>query len=107
KCIANAPAIGTGEPPYPLAGKPWTISPERTQIAEIGQGAIVRPFQQPHPPIAVTVVEPSSASAAEAGARGFGIISANFLLPQWVTTHWGRYLEGRPDADRAGWRVAK
>jgi alkanesulfonate monooxygenase SsuD/methylene tetrahydromethanopterin reductase-like flavin-dependent oxidoreductase (luciferase family) len=107
ECIDQVLAIWTGEAPYRLEGKHWTISTERTQIAEIGQGAIVRPFQKPHPPIAVTVVEPASASAAEAGARGFGIISANFLLPQWVKTHWDRYLEGRPDADRAGWRVAK
>src|SRR5438128_1081589 len=107
ECIDHVLAIWTGEAPYRLQGKHWTISTERTQIAEIGQGSIVRPFQKPHPPIAVTVVEPASASAAEAGARGFGIISANFLLPQWVKTHWDRYLEGRPDADRAGWRVAK
>jgi alkanesulfonate monooxygenase SsuD/methylene tetrahydromethanopterin reductase-like flavin-dependent oxidoreductase (luciferase family) len=107
ECIDHILAIWAGEAPYRLEGRHWTISTERTQIPEIGQGAIVKPLQQPHPPIVVTVVEPSSASAAEAAARGFGIISANFLLPQWVRTHWERYLEGRPDADRAGWRVAK
>jgi alkanesulfonate monooxygenase SsuD/methylene tetrahydromethanopterin reductase-like flavin-dependent oxidoreductase (luciferase family) len=108
ECIDHVLAIWTGEAPYRLRGKYWTISTERTQIAEIGQGAIVRPFQQPHPPIVVTVVEPGSASAAEAGARGWGIISANFLLPQWVRTHWERYLEGAGErADPSGWRVAK
>jgi alkanesulfonate monooxygenase SsuD/methylene tetrahydromethanopterin reductase-like flavin-dependent oxidoreductase (luciferase family) len=107
ECIDQVLAIWTGEAPYRLEGTHWTISTEHTQILEIGQGAIVKPFQKPHPPIAVTVVEPSSASAAEAGGRGFGIISANFLLPQWVKTHWDRYLEGAPDASRDGWRVAK
>jgi alkanesulfonate monooxygenase SsuD/methylene tetrahydromethanopterin reductase-like flavin-dependent oxidoreductase (luciferase family) len=107
ECIDQILAIWTGEAPYRLEGKYWTISTERTQIPEIGQGAIVRPLQRPHPPIAVTVVEPGSASAAEAGARGWGIISANFLLPQWVRTHWERYLEGAAGADPAGWRVAK
>jgi len=51
ECIDHVLAIWTGEAPYRLEGKHWTISTERTQIAEIGQGAIVRPFQQPHPPI--------------------------------------------------------
>jgi alkanesulfonate monooxygenase SsuD/methylene tetrahydromethanopterin reductase-like flavin-dependent oxidoreductase (luciferase family) len=108
ECIDHVLGIWTGDAPYRLHGRHWTISTERTQIAEIGQGAIVRPYQQPYPPIVVTVVEPSSASAAEAGARGFGIVSANFLLPQWVRTHWQRYEEGTGGpADRAGWRVAK
>jgi alkanesulfonate monooxygenase SsuD/methylene tetrahydromethanopterin reductase-like flavin-dependent oxidoreductase (luciferase family) len=108
ECIDHVLAIWAGDAPYRLQGKHWTISTERTQIAEIGQGAIVRPFQQPHPPIAVTVVEPGSSSAAEAGARGWGIISANFLLPQWVRTHWERYVEGAGEAcDPSGWRVAK
>jgi alkanesulfonate monooxygenase SsuD/methylene tetrahydromethanopterin reductase-like flavin-dependent oxidoreductase (luciferase family) len=108
ECIDHVLAIWTGEAPYRLEGQHWTISTERTQILEIGQGAIVRPFQRPHPPIVVTVVEPGSSSAAEAGARGWGIISANFLLPQWVRTHWDRFVEGAGDgADPAGWRVAK
>jgi alkanesulfonate monooxygenase SsuD/methylene tetrahydromethanopterin reductase-like flavin-dependent oxidoreductase (luciferase family) len=107
ECIDQILAIWAGEPPYNIEGKYWTISTERTQIPEIGQGAIVRPLQQPHPPIVVTVVEPGSSSAADAGARGWGIISANFLLPQWVRTHWDRYVEGAGDADPAGWRVAK
>jgi alkanesulfonate monooxygenase SsuD/methylene tetrahydromethanopterin reductase-like flavin-dependent oxidoreductase (luciferase family) len=107
ECIDHVLAIWTGEAPYNLEGKHWKISTERTLIPDIGQGSIVRPFQQPHPPIVVTVVEPSSPSAAEAAGRGFGIISGNFLLPQWVATHWPTYLEGAPGADPAGWRVAK
>jgi len=108
ECIDQILAIWAGEPPYNIEGKYWTISTERTQIPEIGQGAIVKPLQQPHPPIVVTVVEPGSSSAADAGARGWGIISANFLLPQWVRTHWERFVEGAGEgADPAGWRVAK
>jgi alkanesulfonate monooxygenase SsuD/methylene tetrahydromethanopterin reductase-like flavin-dependent oxidoreductase (luciferase family) len=103
--------IWAGEAPYNLRGKYWTISTERTQIPHIGQGLMVKPYQKPHPPIVVTVVEPASKSAADAAARGFDIISANFLLPQWVKTHWERFVEGcewigrRPDP--ASWRVAK
>lgn len=70
--------IWAGEAPYNLRGKHWTISTERTQIPEIGQGQMVKPYQKPHPPIVVTVVEPSSKSAADAASRGFDVISANF-----------------------------
>ena len=111
ECIEHVLALWTGEAPYNLAGKHWSVSTERTMIPDIGQGVMVRPYQRPHPPIAVTVVEPSSRSAAEAAARGWDIISANFLLPQWVRTHWETYVEaaGGDDAppDPSRWRVAK
>lgn len=110
ECIDHIVGIWTGEPPYDLTGRHWSISTARTMIPEIGQGVMVRPYQQPHPPIAVTVVEPSSQSAAEAARRGWGIISANFLLPRWVRTHWETYtgaVVGRPQPDPSTWRVAK
>jgi alkanesulfonate monooxygenase SsuD/methylene tetrahydromethanopterin reductase-like flavin-dependent oxidoreductase (luciferase family) len=57
------------------------------------------------------VVGPFSASATQAGERGWDIISANFLLPQWVKTHWTKYAEGcalgSNTADSSRWRVAK
>jgi alkanesulfonate monooxygenase SsuD/methylene tetrahydromethanopterin reductase-like flavin-dependent oxidoreductase (luciferase family) len=70
-----------------------------------------KPLQKPHPPIIVTVVAPFSKGVTEAAARGWEPISANFLLPQWVASHWPKYVEGceragRP-ADPANWRVAK
>jgi alkanesulfonate monooxygenase SsuD/methylene tetrahydromethanopterin reductase-like flavin-dependent oxidoreductase (luciferase family) len=109
ECIDHVLALWTGEAPYNVEGAHWRISTERTMIAEIGQGVMVRPYQKPHPPIAVTVVEPSSRSAAEAAARGWDIISANFLLPRWVRTHWETYVEASParPPDPARWRVAK
>jgi alkanesulfonate monooxygenase SsuD/methylene tetrahydromethanopterin reductase-like flavin-dependent oxidoreductase (luciferase family) len=68
-------------------------------------------LQKPHPPIVTTVVSPFSASATQAGEHGWDIISANFLLPQWVKTHWPKYEEGCAKightADRSRWRVAK
>jgi alkanesulfonate monooxygenase SsuD/methylene tetrahydromethanopterin reductase-like flavin-dependent oxidoreductase (luciferase family) len=47
----------------------------------------------------------------EAAKRGWNPISANFLLPEWVASHWPRYVEGvqavgkKPDGK--DWRVAK
>ncbi len=111
ECIDMILGLWAGQAPYNLTGTYWNVSTERTMIPEIGQGMMVAPYQQPHPPIVVTVVEPSSRSAAHAAIRGWGLISANFLLPQWVGTHWQTYTEALgPDAvapDTALWRVAK
>jgi alkanesulfonate monooxygenase SsuD/methylene tetrahydromethanopterin reductase-like flavin-dependent oxidoreductase (luciferase family) len=103
--------IWAGEPPYNLQGKYWNITTQKTLIPDIGQGFIARPLQRPHPPIVVTAVAPFSKGVTEAAARGWDPISANFLMPAWVKSHWPKYVEGcerggRP-ADPANWRVAK
>ncbi|OYY12111.1 MAG: monooxygenase [Rhizobiales bacterium 35-68-8] len=103
--------IWAGQAPYDIKGKYWTISTARTLMADIGQGIIPKPLQQPHPPIVCTVVAPYSKGVVEAASRGWLPISANFLLPKWVATHWPKYVEGRARvgavADPADWRVAK
>jgi len=111
ECINHVLAIWAGEPPYDIKGEIWNISTAKTMIPEIGQGIMPKPFQKPHPPIVVTAVEPFSKGVTAAAARGWDPISANFLLPQWVQSHWGRYAEGCKQggraADAANWRVAK
>ncbi|HYZ33972.1 MAG TPA: LLM class flavin-dependent oxidoreductase, partial [Crenalkalicoccus sp.] len=81
------------EPPYALRGRYWTVTTGRTLIPEIGQGFIPKPLQRPHPPIVVTVVAPFSKGVTEAAARGWEPISANFLMPAWVASHWPKYQE--------------
>ena len=103
--------IWASEPPYNFHGKYWSISTQKTLIEEIGQGYIPRPLQRPHPPIVVTAVAPFSKGVTEAAARGWEPISANFLMPAWVKSHWPKYVEGCERsgraADPANWRVAK
>jgi alkanesulfonate monooxygenase SsuD/methylene tetrahydromethanopterin reductase-like flavin-dependent oxidoreductase (luciferase family) len=103
--------IWASEPPYNLKGKYWNISIERTLMTDIGQGFIAKPLQRPHPPIVVTAVAPFSKGVTEAAARGWEPISANFLMPAWVKSHWPKYVEGCERggraADPANWRVAK
>ena len=41
-----------------------------------------------------TAVAPFSKGVTEAAARGWDPISANFLMPQWVASHWPKYVEG-------------
>jgi alkanesulfonate monooxygenase SsuD/methylene tetrahydromethanopterin reductase-like flavin-dependent oxidoreductase (luciferase family) len=104
-------ALWTGEPPYRLNGKTWKLTTERTWIPHLGQGAMLKPLQRPHPPIVVTAILPSSNGIAAAAARGWTPISANFVQPWVVATHWPKYAEGCARAGRAArpedWRVAK
>ncbi len=111
EAINQVLALWTSDAPYNLKGKFWTIGTERTHIPETRMGTVAKPLQRPHPPIVVTAVAPHSKGVAEAAARGWDPISANFLMPVWVKTHWAKYVEGCAKgnrvADPANWRVAK
>jgi alkanesulfonate monooxygenase SsuD/methylene tetrahydromethanopterin reductase-like flavin-dependent oxidoreductase (luciferase family) len=76
-----------------------------------GVGVMPKPYQKPRPEIVGTVVAPFSKGVIAMGARNFHPLSANFLLPQWVTTHWPNYVQGKESvgevADVADWRVAR
>ena len=111
ECIDQVLAIWAGDAPYELEGRFWSISTRRTLLREAGQGVILKPYQQPHPPIVITVVVPNSRGLAAAAARGWMPISANFIHPRWVATHWPTYREGcergRQPIKPADWRVAR
>jgi alkanesulfonate monooxygenase SsuD/methylene tetrahydromethanopterin reductase-like flavin-dependent oxidoreductase (luciferase family) len=97
--------------PYNLSGQFFNVTTENTKILEIGQGRIIKPYQKPHPPIVVTAVAPHSKGVTEAAKRGWAPISANFLLPEWVASHWPKYQEGCTAVGKTpsgkDWRVAK
>jgi alkanesulfonate monooxygenase SsuD/methylene tetrahydromethanopterin reductase-like flavin-dependent oxidoreductase (luciferase family) len=103
--------IWAKDAPYDLKGNYFEVTTANTKILEIGQGAIIKPYQKPHPPIVVTAVAPHSKGVTEAAKRGWTPVSANFLLPEWVASHWPRYQEGcnaiGKDAQGSDWRVAK
>ena len=109
--IEHMIALWTQEPPYRLAAARWRLTTERTWIPDLGQGAMLKPFQRPHPPIVVTAILPDSNGIAAAAARGWTPISANFVHPWVVKTHWPKYVEGCARAGREAkgddWRVAK
>ena len=111
EAIEHMIALWTEAPPYRLRGKRWQLTTERTAQLDIGMGALLRPFQKPHPPIVVTAILPDSNGIAAAAARGWAPISANFVHPWVVKTHWPKYVEGCARAGREArgedWRVAK
>jgi alkanesulfonate monooxygenase SsuD/methylene tetrahydromethanopterin reductase-like flavin-dependent oxidoreductase (luciferase family) len=103
--------IWESDPPYNIEGEFWNVTVEKTMIPSIGQGFIMKPYQKPHPLIVGTAVAPFSKGVTEMAKRGWQPISANFLLPEWVKTHWPKYVEGRlavgAQASPSEWRVAK
>ncbi|MBX9588291.1 MAG: LLM class flavin-dependent oxidoreductase [Hyphomonadaceae bacterium] len=111
EAINQVLAIWAGDAPYNIKGKYWTVTTERTLTPDIGQGILAKPLQKPHPPIVVTVVAPFSKGVTEAASRGWEPITANFLMPAWVKSHWPKYVEGCEKGGRAAnpvnWRVAR
>ncbi|HEX2285335.1 MAG TPA: LLM class flavin-dependent oxidoreductase, partial [Mycobacterium sp.] len=106
-------AIWDGEPPYKLVreGGRFNVTTERTLDFDLGVGILPKPLQQPRPEIVGTVVAPFSKGVVAMGARDLHPLSANFLLPQWVATHWPNYVQGKEsvgeNADTQDWRVAR
>jgi alkanesulfonate monooxygenase SsuD/methylene tetrahydromethanopterin reductase-like flavin-dependent oxidoreductase (luciferase family) len=74
-------------------------------------GVLMRPYQQPYPPLAIAGVNRSSYGLTRAGACGWLPLSTNFLPPDALAQHWASYASGaastgRP-ADRTVWRIAR
>ena len=103
--------IWAQEPPYEFPGGYWDFRIKDAYRSDLGVGVMARPYQTPHPPIAVSIMSPRSGSARTAGAHGWIPISANFTPACHVKTHWEAYAEGCETAGRrpepAIWRAAR
>ena len=97
--------IWAQDPPYDLQGEFWTVRIKKAIVPELGFGAMPKPFQQPHPPIHISIGSPDSSSAREAAQRGWGIISGP-AAPAWSIASHGRPT-AKPAAPPAGRRAAK
>jgi len=106
-------AVWESDPPYKLdlEGNRFKVTTESTLDRDLGVGILPKPLQSPRPEIVGTVVAPFSKGVIAMGARDFHPLSANFLLPQWVATHWPNYVEGKESvgatASTDDWRVAR
>jgi alkanesulfonate monooxygenase SsuD/methylene tetrahydromethanopterin reductase-like flavin-dependent oxidoreductase (luciferase family) len=106
-------AIWERDAPYDIdfPGNRFKVSTAVTRIPEIDRGALYKPYQKPRPEIVGTVVAPGSKGVIAMGERDFHPLSANFLLAQWLPSHWTNYAAGKrkagQDADPADWRVAR
>ncbi len=103
--------IWAQDPPYELNGEFWNISLKDGIVANLGIGFMPKPYQQPHPPISISLASPNSSSATTAAQKGWGMISANIIPTYSVASHWTVYSKA---CDAAGiapkgdnWRVAR
>jgi len=103
--------IWTEDPPFSHAGEHVTMSMRDRVFPEIGMGRFIRPYQRPHPPIAVSLRSANSMTAKFAGQRGWIPISGNFVPAADIATHWPTYAAGADEAgirpDPSIWRVGR
>jgi alkanesulfonate monooxygenase SsuD/methylene tetrahydromethanopterin reductase-like flavin-dependent oxidoreductase (luciferase family) len=101
------------DPPYDidLPGNRFTVTTASTYDGDVGVGIVGKPLQTPRPEIVGTVVAPFSKGVVAMGARDFHPLSANFLMPQWVASHWPNYVQGKESAGSQAstqdWRIAR
>jgi alkanesulfonate monooxygenase SsuD/methylene tetrahydromethanopterin reductase-like flavin-dependent oxidoreductase (luciferase family) len=106
-------AVWERNPPYDIdfPDNRFKVSFARTAALDLGVGVMAKPFQKPRPEIVGTVVAPFSPGVVLMGKRDFHPLSANFLLPHHLKSHWTNYAKGKAEAgakaDVADWRVAR
>ena len=103
--------LWAAEAPFEFQGDYWNIKVDNTD-PELGIGTMLKPYQQPHPPIGMSVVRGQSKAAHMAGQRGYLPLSTNLVPASTVTEHWRTYCggaeeAGRPAPERSVWRVAR
>ncbi len=78
---------------------------------DVGLGIHTKPYQQPHPPIAVAGITESSGTLKIAGEKGWIPMSINFVPTNILKSHWQSVEEGASaigkTADRSKWRIAR
>ena len=106
-------AIWERDAPYDidLPDNRFKVTTRRRTWPKSARGVMYKPYQKPRPEIVGTVVAPFSKGVIAMGERDFHPLSANFLLPHWVPSHWaelrrGQGAGGQP-ADPADWRIAR
>jgi alkanesulfonate monooxygenase SsuD/methylene tetrahydromethanopterin reductase-like flavin-dependent oxidoreductase (luciferase family) len=75
------------------------------------RGYYMKPYQRPHPPVAVAASTPDSGSMRMAGERGWMPMTSSLLSRTYLKDHW-RLVEGGAaktgrSANRGDWRVAR
>jgi alkanesulfonate monooxygenase SsuD/methylene tetrahydromethanopterin reductase-like flavin-dependent oxidoreductase (luciferase family) len=99
------------EAPFDYQGQFWRIRIDSPN-PNLGIGTLLRPYQQPHPPIAMSIIKANSMAARMAGQRGYKPLSTNLVPASTVAEHWKTYCAGaaeagRPTPDRSNWSVAR
>lgn len=99
------------EAPFDFKGDFWHIHIDDVDPVT-SRGVILQPYQKPHMPVAMGIIKGNSMAARMSGQRGFIPLSGNLIAPYIVAQHWPTYCAGaaeagKPEPDRAIWRVAR
>lgn len=99
--------VWAAEGPVKYEGEFWTL--DIPAYDDLLMGPYMKPYQRPHPPIAMAGVSPASGTLKTAGATGSIPMSFN-VSRELLAGHWYRYVEGAESVglspDRSTWRVA-
>ena len=68
--------LWTQDGPFEFKGDYWNVT-MGDQIPDLGLGEVLKPYQKPHPPVAMSIVKEESMAATTGGKRGFLPISIN------------------------------
>jgi alkanesulfonate monooxygenase SsuD/methylene tetrahydromethanopterin reductase-like flavin-dependent oxidoreductase (luciferase family) len=102
--------LWTEDPPYDLPGQFWPIR-VKTTVPELGLGGPLKPYQKPHPPIAIPGITPTSRALFAAGQRGYIPMSSNLVHPRVLKGNFDMVIKGAAaagrTADRSNWRVCR
>ncbi len=103
--------IWASDPPYEFHGKYWDFVIKDNVIADLGVGAMGKPYQKPHPPVMLPSMSRGSASIRLAAQRDWLSISANFVPQSVLKGHWRDYLDERSklgkEPDPSKWRAGR
>jgi alkanesulfonate monooxygenase SsuD/methylene tetrahydromethanopterin reductase-like flavin-dependent oxidoreductase (luciferase family) len=103
-------ALWDNPQPGTYAKHGWTFTVP-TPNPRIAKHAYMKPFQRPHPPIAVAGVTEKSETLGLAGERGWIPMSINFVTPRVLKSHWESIAMGAARAgrtpDRDQWRICR
>jgi len=103
--------LWANDPPHGIKGEHWQVVNKDWIQDDLGLGRHARPYQKPHPPLAISAVSPFSSSIKFAGSRGYIPVSANFIGTWSVKSHWQVYAEAAAKAghstDPEIWHVAR
>lgn len=97
--------------PFDLEGDFWHIKIEHRDVKS-GMGELLKPYQKPHPPLAMSIIRGDSKAARMSGQRGYIPISTNLVPANTLADHWKVYCEGVEEAqktspDRSIWRISR
>ncbi|MGQ0794251.1 MAG: LLM class flavin-dependent oxidoreductase [Deltaproteobacteria bacterium] len=100
----NSPSPGSYE------NRRWRFTVPEPQD-DVGLRVHIKPYQKPHPPIAVAGITQGSESLKIAGRRDWIPMSINFASKEALKSHWASVEEGAREtsrmADRRKWRIAR